>query len=118
MKTSSLIVLESSHTIVNETVILEEVTEAPHLIIGNPHISRTKGRRKDGEKVTQNCRFKSGLEVSLINILFITLSKLSSSKTHNLLLSDSASSHFHSPTVVNQKEEMHEVWRTWPQQKN
>ncbi|KAF1862536.1 hypothetical protein Lal_00024438 [Lupinus albus] len=66
MKTSSLIVLESSHTIVNETVIPEEVTEAPHLIIGDPHISRTKGRRKDGEKITQNCRFKSGLEVSLI----------------------------------------------------
>ncbi|KAF1864300.1 hypothetical protein Lal_00029458 [Lupinus albus] len=66
MKTSSIIVLESSHTIVNETVIPEEVTEAPHLIIGDPHISRTKGRRKDGEKITQNCRFKSGLEVSLI----------------------------------------------------
>ncbi|KAF1877149.1 hypothetical protein Lal_00015810 [Lupinus albus] len=66
MKTSSLIVLESSHTIVNETIIPEEITEAPKLIIGDPHISCIKGRRKDGEKMTQNCRFKSGLEVSLL----------------------------------------------------
>ncbi|CAL0323384.1 unnamed protein product [Lupinus luteus] len=66
MKENSLTVLESSHTNVNEIVIPERVTEAPSLIIGDPHISHTKGRRKDGEKVTQNCRFKSGLEVALI----------------------------------------------------
>ena len=32
---------------------------------GDPHISQTKGRKKDGEKVSHNNRLKSGLEVSL-----------------------------------------------------
>ncbi|KAK7290512.1 hypothetical protein RIF29_04986 [Crotalaria pallida] len=51
---------------VNHTDISEQVNnEAPQLTIGDPHISQTKGRRKEGGKVTQNCRFKSGLEVSL-----------------------------------------------------
>ncbi|KAK7282384.1 hypothetical protein RIF29_11092 [Crotalaria pallida] len=50
---------------VNHTDISEQVNnEAPQLTIGDPHISQTKGRKKEGEKVSQNCRFKSGLEVS------------------------------------------------------
>ena len=57
--------LESSHNNVNQVCILEQMNEAPQLTIGDPLISQTKGRRKDGEKVNQNCRFKSGLEVSL-----------------------------------------------------
>ena len=56
--------LESSKRNVNEMYISKQVNEAPQLTIGNPHISQTKGRKKDREKLAQNCRFKSGLEVS------------------------------------------------------
>ncbi|KAJ1375958.1 Zinc finger, CCHC-type [Sesbania bispinosa] len=69
MNTNSLIgdetrLLESSQNL-QHTCITEQGNEAPQLPIGDPQISKTKGRKKDGEKVAQNCRFKSGLEVSL-----------------------------------------------------
>ncbi|KAH1203431.1 Protein FAR1-RELATED SEQUENCE 5 [Glycine max] len=58
MKTS-LPLLESSLTIGNKLCMPEHVSEVPHLILRDPHISQTKGRKKDGKKL------KSGLEVSL-----------------------------------------------------
>ncbi|XP_057450905.1 protein FAR1-RELATED SEQUENCE 3-like [Lotus japonicus] len=66
MKTSEgVALLESSEKNVNQVCSSEQVSEPPQLTIGNPHVSQTKGRKKDGGKMTQNGRFKSGLEVSL-----------------------------------------------------
>ena len=70
MKTSlstgdNIPLLESSLTIGNKLCMPEHVSEVPHLILRDPHISQTKGRKKDGEKVSHNNRLKSGLEVSL-----------------------------------------------------
>ena len=53
----------------NQICISKQVNEAPKSTIGDPQISQTKGRKKDGEKTTQNCRFKSGLEASFNKIL-------------------------------------------------
>jgi len=50
---------------VNQINLSEEESEQPELTIRNPRQAQTKGRKKDGEKITQNCRLKSGLEVSL-----------------------------------------------------
>ena len=44
--------------------MLEQVNEASQLTIRDPHISQTKKRGKDEEKVPQNCQFKSGFEIS------------------------------------------------------
>jgi hypothetical protein len=60
--------LESSHN-VNQNDLSVEESEPPQVTIRNPHISHTKGRKKDGERTTQNCRFKSGLEQSLTKSL-------------------------------------------------
>jgi hypothetical protein len=60
--------LESSHN-VNQNDLSEEENEPPQVTIRNPHTSHTKGRKKDGERTTQNCRFKSGLEQSLTKSL-------------------------------------------------
>ncbi|KAH1118554.1 hypothetical protein GYH30_047357 [Glycine max] len=70
MKTSlstgdNIPLLESSLTIGNKLCMPEQVSEVPHLILGDPHISQTKEIKKDGEKVSHNNRLKSGLEVSL-----------------------------------------------------
>ncbi|KAL6567684.1 hypothetical protein OROGR_001352 [Orobanche gracilis] len=57
--------LQSSHQDVNQNSLPELESEAPQLTLGDPHISQTKGRRKDGEKMTKNGRIMGGLEVSL-----------------------------------------------------
>ncbi|KAG5098442.1 hypothetical protein JHK82_048296 [Glycine max] len=49
MKTS-LPLLESSLTIGNKLCMPEHVSEVPHLILRDPHISQTKGRKKDAKK--------------------------------------------------------------------
>lgn len=54
--------LESSQN-VNQNCLSEEESE-PELTIRNPRNAQTKGRKKDGQKNTQNCRFKSGIELS------------------------------------------------------
>lgn len=54
--------LESGQN-VNQNCLSEEESE-PELTIRNPRNAQTKGRKKDGEKNTQNCRFKSGIELS------------------------------------------------------
>jgi hypothetical protein len=56
--------LESSHN-VNQNGLSEEGSKPTQVTIINPHISHTKGRKKDREKTTESCRFKSGLELSL-----------------------------------------------------
>jgi hypothetical protein len=58
--------LESSQND-DQISLSDEESEPPH--IRNPRISQTKGRKKDGEKITQNCRLKGGLELSLTKSL-------------------------------------------------
>jgi len=44
---------------------LSKGSETTRVITRDPQKSQTKGRKKDGDKTTQNIRFKTGLEESL-----------------------------------------------------
>ncbi|XP_058732753.1 protein FAR1-RELATED SEQUENCE 5-like [Vicia villosa] len=61
--------LESGHSNMDEILSIEEGSKAAQMTIGDSHISQTKGRKKDGDRISQNSRLKSGLEISLNRFL-------------------------------------------------
>jgi len=61
--------LEPSHNNMNGIFLPEHGSEITRVITGDPQKSQTKGRKKDGDKTTQNSRFKSELEESLDKLL-------------------------------------------------